>query len=158
MLNSIKSELTKRSFRRFCQENEHFAIGVLQQLIATEFCLYEPKQSNRFSRLAFKFPLNTHEEFLECILDCVELLSEEPAALSTRAGDASDGYLIAIKSSRLISKLIELDTKNPWHLAGIMFVQVNKNKTIDNDISIIHSNLFGRNTFNIVNKYNYLLL
>ncbi|MCI4436153.1 MAG: hypothetical protein JHC33_05005 [Ignisphaera sp.] len=126
--------------------------------MSTSFCLYEPSKANRFSRLAFKFPLNTHEEFLECILDCVELLSEQPAALSVLAGDDADGYMLAIKSQRLIDKLIELDAKNPWHLAGILFVQVNKNKTTDNNITIINSNLFGKNTFNIVNKFNYLLL
>jgi hypothetical protein len=158
MLNSIKPELAKRSFRQFCQENEHFAIGVLQQLISTDFCISEPTKANRFSRLAFKFPLNTHEELLECILDCVELLSEAPAELSVLDGDDADGYMLAIKSQRLVGKLVELDAKNPWHLAGILFVQINKNKTTDNSICIINSNLFGKNTFNIVNKFNYLLL
>lgn len=159
MLNSIKSELTKRSFRLFCQENESFATGVLQQLVSTDLCLFAPNRSNKFSRLAFKFPLTTNEEFLECVLDCVELLSEEPASLSVLDDEDAAGFILAIKSVKLIGKLVKHSSdEDPWLTAGIMFAQINKNKTTDNNITIIDSNLFGKNTFNIVNKFNYLLL
>lgn len=160
MLNLIKSELSKRSFRLFCQENEHFAVGVIQNLLDTEFCIFGPNRANKFSQMAFKFPTNVHEELLECILDSVELLSGKPANLAI-ASEASefDGYVLGIKNSTLIDKIMQkYQEENPWHLAGIIFIQVNKNKTIDNEISIIDSKLFGRNNLDIVSKFNYLLL
>jgi hypothetical protein len=157
MLNSIKPEITKESFRSHCQKNRHFASAVIQQLVSTDFCIVEPSRANRFSNLAFKFPLNTDEHFLECILDCVELLGDEPAVLAV-AEDNPDGYILGIKNSSLIENIIKVDSTNPWCLAGLVFVQFNKNKTKDNNLSIIDSKMFGKRTFAAVNKLTYLLL
>lgn len=157
-MNSIKPEITKDSFRYHCQNNENFAVGVLEGLLHTPFCIHKPDKYNKYSKMAFKFPLDVREEFLECILDCVELLSEAPAALSVLNDEDADGYVLAIKSGYLVNKVININNNNPWCFAGILFTQFNKNKTNTNEISIIDSKVFGKNTFTAVDKLNYLLL
>lgn len=158
MLKSIEVQLKEESFRDLCQNNEQFAIGILHQLCESDLCLFSPSKANRFSQLAFKFPLDTDEEFLECILDCSALLGKEPVKLSMASEDA-DGYILGIKNSMLIEKIIKVNVSYPWCLAGLLFADLNKNKKQDSNIMVITSELFKRdNFFTQISKYNYLLL
>ena len=158
MLNSIEAQLKQEPFRDLCQWNEQFAKGVLHQLCGSSLCLFAPSKANRFSQMAFKFPLDTDEEFLECVLDCVELLGEEPAKLSIASEDA-DGYILGIRNSRVIDKTLQMNTSNPWCLAGLIFTDFNKDKKQDNNITIITSDLFKKEDFFLqISKYSYIIL
>lgn len=163
MLNSIRPELTKEPLRSVCQKNEFFALGVLRELLDTELCIFAPSRANKFSHTAIKFPLDTNEEFLECVLDCVETLTKEPAAFAITEDLEHDGYILALKDSEIIKKMMmmKLDEPrgiNPWCLAGVMFVSFNRFKKQDTNIHIIKNDLFGSKTLNALHRFNYLLL
>ena len=164
MLKSILPELTKEPLRSICQKNEFFAIGALRELLDTELCLFAPTRANKFSHMALKFSADTNEEFLDCILDCVETLTKEPAALAVAEDEeVSSGYILAIRDSEILRKLMMIKLEeprllNPWVLAGVMFVSFNRFKKQDMKIRIIKDELFGSKTFNAVQRFSYLLL
>jgi hypothetical protein len=163
MLNTIRPELTKEPLRVICQKNEFFAIGALRELLDTELCLFAPTRSNKFSHMILKFPLDMSEEFLECVLDCVETLTKEPASLTVTDDLEKDGYILAVRDSDLLAKLVMLKLDqprglNPWCLAGVMFVSFNRFKKQDTNIHIIKNDLFGSKTLNALHRFNYLLL
>jgi len=160
MLNSIELEIRNTSLRTLCKNNKSFARGVVRTLCATDFCLFQANKANRFSQVAFLFPLDTNEELLECVLDCVENLGEEPASLSiTNNVVEATGYSLLIKNSRVIDEIcFNSDNTQTWQKAGVVFVDLNKSKKQDTVITTITSELFKRNTFSAVEKFNYLLL
>jgi hypothetical protein len=163
MLNAIRPELTKEPLRSTCQKNIFFAIGALRELLDTELCLFAPSRSNKYSHMILKFPLNTQEEFLECILDCVETLTKEPASFSITDDLENDGYILAVRDPELLRKLMSVRLEeprklNPWCLAGVMFVSFNRFKRQDNQINVVQKGLFGPKTFKALDKFNYLLL
>ena len=163
MLNSIRPELTKEPLRSICQKNEFFAIGALRELLDTELCIFAPSKANKFSHMAIKFPSDTNEEFLDCVLDCVETLTKEPAAFAVAEDLECDGYILAVRDSELLRKLmmIKLDEPkrlSPWCLAGVMFISFNRFKKQDTKINVIKNGLFGPKTLNAIHRFNYLLL
>lgn len=111
--------------------------------------------------MGFLFPLDTNEEFLECILDCVETLGGEPATLSVTSDlEEATGYSLLIKSGRVIDEIcFNSDSNSAWQKAGAIFVDFNKSKKQEHTtFTTITSELFKRNTFSAVEKFNYLLL
>ena len=160
MLNSIETELRSKSLRSLCQTNRFFAKGVLRTLCATDFCLFGPSKANRFSHVAFSFPLDTNEELLECILDCVETLGNEPAKLSITSDiEEANGYSLLISNLSIIEEIIvSSNTITPWQKAGSIFVDLNKDKKQDQLINIIVSKLFKSKSFIAIEKFSYLLL
>lgn len=157
MLKPATPEMIKESLRFYCKTNKQFALGVIRELCATNFCLFEPSVSNDFSQMGFLFPLTTNEEFLECVLDCVELLSGTAAEFNMPDPSIATGYTLLIKSSSLIKELIFIEAEDPWCLAGILFVDLNKHKT-NKDISVISDTMFKDKSLDAVNKFSYLLL
>lgn len=162
MLDETNTEISTTRLRKLCQNNELFASGVLRELCETEFCLFSPSKANKFSQMGFIFPHNTSEAFLDCILDCVELLGNKPAKLKkfvSEDGENNDNkYTLLIKDIDLIRKIASVDRDNPWNTAGNLFVDLNKNKLENKDISIICSRFYGRNIMNSIDKLTFLLL
>ena len=158
-LNTIHRDLTKISLFDLAKKNKPFAIGVLRQLCDTEYCLIPPAISNKFSKIVFRFPENANEDFLNIILDCIELLSQEEAIFKiAKAEDEVTGYVLGINNEDLIRSLVFIDPKNAWCLAGLLFVEFNKNRLENSNISLISSDLFGETTFMAVDKFKDLLL
>ena len=161
MLNSIELEVKSTTLRALCKSNINLARGIVRTLCATDFCLFQASKENRFSQMGFLFPLDTNEEFLECILDCVETLGGEPAMLSVASDlEEATGYSLLIKSGRVIDEIcFNSDSNSVWQKAGAIFVDFNKSKKQDTTtFTTITSELFKKNTFSAVEKFNYLLL
>ena len=165
MLNSIRPELTKEPVNTFCRTNMFFALGVIRELMDTDLCVIEPTKANKFSQMMLKFPVDSDQEFLECVLDCADTLTQSETKLTALVDDNKDrcGYVLAMDNKDVLQKAIFLNLDepkklNPWCLAGILFVALNKNKKQDKPITIINGNIFGNKTINAVNKFNYLLL
>ena len=159
MLKPVKEEITKSSIADLCQTNELFAAGALRQLCNSDLCLFEPSMANNFSQTAFKFPLDTNDNFLSCILDCADCLGSKKYYLNRSEDENdSDGYTIFINDPGLIQKLVYVDCKNIWCTAGAIFVDFNKHKKQGSIISITSSTLFEARTIHAMAKHNYLLL
>ena len=159
MLNSIEQEVRSKPLRTLCKNNKLFARGVVRTLCATDFCLFQPSKANRFSQMGFLFPLDTSEEFLECILDCMEILGEEPVKLSIVSGEEATGYSLLIKDSLIIEQIVFNSNSNTaWQKAGAIFVDFNKDKKEKSDLNTITSQLFKKNAFSAIEKFNYLIL
>jgi hypothetical protein len=160
LLKPVEDELKQSSLRELCRTNDLFAVGVLRGLCRTKFCSFSPTEENKFTQLGFTFPLETNDDFLECILDCVELLSGEEVFLSMPSDpEEAINYSLLITSKKLIDKLVLMDfTPNPWRMAGILFVDLNKNLTNSDTITVITSNTFSKHTLTISKQLDYLFL
>lgn len=160
MLNSIELEIRSKSLRTLCQSNKFFARGVVRTLLATDFCLFQPSKANKFSQMGFQFPLDTNEEFLECILDCMEVLAGQPIKLSIQTdAEEATGYSLLVKDSVIIEEIIfNHDSSSSWQKAGVIFVDFNKDKKQATNFTVVTSQVFKSNTFSAVENFSYLLL
>ena len=132
MWNITKSNLTKEAFTVLCKTNKVLALGVLLGLCESPLNEFLPSITNNYSHASFLFPLDSNEDLLESVLDCVEALTEAPAYLSLADEDAS-GYILYIHDQKIMNLLSDTgisSCKDFWLSAGINFIKYNYDKTI----------------------------
>ena len=64
ILNTAYKDFIGIDLINLAKKSKPFAIGVIRQLCDTDYCLLPPSFSKRSSRIVFRLPLNSNEDFL----------------------------------------------------------------------------------------------
>lgn len=91
--------------------NVQVANSVFRLLSETSSCIIFPHEINNYSKLVFCFPETADEDFLNFILDCLELITKEPAEFSQPSDiTLRTGFCLCITNKEIITDILNTDT------------------------------------------------